>query len=86
MIKVDRAFMAGIPDEPEAVAVVGAILQLADACGCDVVAEGIETEAQRRFLLERGCWLGQGFHLGRPLPAEGATRLLYERLAPGRVA
>jgi len=34
------------------------------------VAEGIETEEQRRFLLEHGCPLGQGYHLAAPMPAE----------------
>jgi EAL domain-containing protein (putative c-di-GMP-specific phosphodiesterase class I) len=40
------------------------------------VAEGVETEEQRAFLVENGCTLAQGFHLGRPLTAPDATALL----------
>jgi len=84
VIKIDRAFMKGLPDDPQATAMIAAILQLADACGCDVVAEGVEHEAQLRFLLERGCRLAQGFHLGRPVPAEEIGALLHRCLAPER--
>jgi EAL domain-containing protein (putative c-di-GMP-specific phosphodiesterase class I) len=56
--------------------VIKAIIQLAEALGREVVAEGIETEEQRRFLLEQGCPLGQGFHLCRPLAADEVTALL----------
>ncbi len=42
------------------------------------VAEGVETEEQRRFLARHGCCVAQGFHLGRPMPAEEATRRLLE--------
>jgi EAL domain-containing protein (putative c-di-GMP-specific phosphodiesterase class I) len=48
------------------------------------VAEGIETSAQLRFLTAQGCTLGQGYHLGRPVPAAEVTALLRERLLPGR--
>jgi diguanylate cyclase (GGDEF)-like protein len=84
VIKIDRAFMRGIPDDPQAVAMVTAILRLAGACGCDVVAEGVEHEAQLRFLAERDCRLAQGFHLGHPLPADEITPLLHRRLLPER--
>jgi diguanylate cyclase (GGDEF)-like protein len=46
--------------------------------GMNTVAEGVETEEQRRFLARHGCCLAQGFHLGRPMPAEEATRRLLE--------
>jgi diguanylate cyclase (GGDEF)-like protein len=76
VIKIDRAFMDGVPGDPQAEAVITAILQLAEAFDYDVVAEGIETEEQRCFLLDRGCRLGQGFHLGRPTPPEETAELL----------
>jgi EAL domain-containing protein (putative c-di-GMP-specific phosphodiesterase class I) len=40
------------------------------------VVEGVENEEQRRFLVERGCGLAQGFHLARPVPADEVTALL----------
>ena len=84
VIKVDRAFLRGVPDDPRANAVVAAMLQLADAYGIDVVAEGIETAAQLDFLVARGCVLGQGFLLGDPMPAPDAERVLAAGLASDR--
>ena len=84
VIKIDRAFLAGIPEDPQACAIVAAILGLADACGCDVVAEGIETPEHLAFLTGKGCRLGQGFHLGRPVPADEITLALREHLMENR--
>ena len=77
IIKIDRSFMNGVPEDPEACAIVAAILQLASACGCDVVAEGIETAEQMQFLVEHDCFMGQGFHLARPMAADQLTPLLH---------
>ena len=74
VLKLDRSFLRGVPAEPSASAMVKAILALADALGLRAVAEGIETAEQEAFVREHGCALGQGFHLGRPVPAEEATR------------
>jgi diguanylate cyclase (GGDEF)-like protein len=84
VLKIDRAFLAGIPEEPQACAIYRAIMQLADTVGCDVVAEGVETAAQMAFLDEIGCRIVQGFHLGRPLPAADATAALEAGLAVER--
>jgi diguanylate cyclase (GGDEF)-like protein/PAS domain S-box-containing protein len=75
-LKIDRSFMRDVPGDAEPTAVICAIIQLAEALGREVVAEGVETEEQREFLLEQGCPLAQGFHLCRPLPAEEVTALL----------
>lgn len=75
-LKIDRSFMRDVPADPGAAAVVTAIVGLGEALGCDVVAEGVETEEQRTFLAEHGCPLAQGFHLARPLTAPDATALL----------
>lgn len=84
VIKIDRSFLVDLPADPQACAIVEAILALATACGCDVVCEGVETEAQLDFLSTRGCRLAQGFGLGRPAPAEATTELLLAELAPDR--
>ena len=84
IIKVDRAFLTGVPDEPQAAAVYSAILQLADACGCDVVAEGVEEAEQLDFLLASGCRIAQGYHFSRPVPAAEVTPLLEASVAPDR--
>ena len=84
VIKVDRAFLAGVPADPQATAIVTAILQLARACGCDVVAEGIEDDEQLRFLVDGGCTLGQGYLLARPGPAEAVSAVLQRSLSADR--
>jgi diguanylate cyclase (GGDEF)-like protein/PAS domain S-box-containing protein len=69
MLKLDRSFLADVPERPEAAAMVAAVLELAAALGMDAVVEGVETDAQREFLVARGCPLAQGYLLGRPVPA-----------------
>jgi diguanylate cyclase (GGDEF)-like protein/PAS domain S-box-containing protein len=78
-LKIDRAFLREVPDNREAAAIVTAILRLSQALGRTTVAEGVETEAQRRFLEDEGCQLAQGFLLGRPLPPAGVEALLSAR-------
>jgi diguanylate cyclase (GGDEF)-like protein/PAS domain S-box-containing protein len=68
-VKVDRTFVKGLPGDAESVAIVQAILALAGSLGLEVVAEGVETEAQRAFLESRGCTAFQGFLFSRPLEA-----------------
>ncbi|WP_330969256.1 putative bifunctional diguanylate cyclase/phosphodiesterase [Lysobacter sp. A3-1-A15] len=71
MIKIDRSFVEplGRGLSQRSSAIVAAILALAKSLGLDVVAEGIETEAQRQALQKMGCVHGQGFLFGRPEPA-----------------
>jgi diguanylate cyclase (GGDEF)-like protein/PAS domain S-box-containing protein len=76
LLKIDRSFLGDVPERPEATAVVTAILELAGALGMETVAEGVETPAQREFLVARGCTLAQGFLLGRPGPARDLEPLL----------
>ena len=84
IVKIDRQFLAGVPEREEATAVLGAIMHLATTCGCDIVVEGIETDAQRDVVRGMGARLGQGFGLGRPQPAGEATALLLEQIQPAR--
>jgi diguanylate cyclase (GGDEF)-like protein len=68
-VKVDRSLLQGVPGDARATQLAAAAIDLLLALGVDVVAEGVETEEQRLFLVDRGCSLAQGFHLGRPAPA-----------------
>ena len=71
MIKIDRSFVAplGTDAAQRSVAIIGAIVALANALDLDLVAEGVETEAQRDALVQMGCPCGQGYLFGRPQPA-----------------
>jgi diguanylate cyclase (GGDEF)-like protein len=68
-LKIDRSFVTGVPGEPEACRLVESILAMATALGRDVVAEGVETEGQRKFLEASGCTGFQGYLFGRPMEA-----------------
>jgi diguanylate cyclase (GGDEF)-like protein/PAS domain S-box-containing protein len=81
-LKIDRAFLREVPENGEAAAIVTAILSLARALGRYVVAEGVETEEQRRFLEQQQCPLIQGFLLARPMPVDQVEGLLAAELAP----
>ncbi|MEX2503152.1 MAG: EAL domain-containing protein, partial [Trueperaceae bacterium] len=69
-IKIDRGFVRDLVDDPYSRKLVGTILSVGEAIGADVVAEGIETEAQRSALAEFGCRVGQGFLFSVPLAEE----------------
>ena len=79
LLKIDRAFLADAAGDQRAGRIVNAALDLAGALEMTAVAEGVETEEQRMFLVDRGCTLAQGFHLARPLPADEVTELLAGR-------
>jgi len=68
-LKIDASFVRGLPESPEQVGIVRAILDLARNLRLGCVAEGIESEAARDFLLRHGCREGQGFLFDGPCPA-----------------
>ena len=72
MIKIDRSFVdpLGRDTAQRSSAIVSAILALSHSLGLEVVAEGVETEAQQQALLAMGCVYAQGYLFGRPQPAE----------------
>ncbi|MGQ0587681.1 MAG: EAL domain-containing protein [Gammaproteobacteria bacterium] len=68
-LKIDRSFIAGLVPGSSSLAVVRAVLALAASLGLEVIAEGIETAAQRQQLIDLGCIYGQGFYFAHPRPA-----------------
>jgi diguanylate cyclase (GGDEF)-like protein len=76
-LKIDRSFVHGLPHGDSDAGIVRAILQMARALRMNVIAEGVETEAQHRFLLEAGCDQFQGF-----LVAPALDALTFERRWP----
>ena len=78
MLKVDRSLLQGVPEDPRASAIVASLLKLAEALHVVPVVEGVETEDQRRFLVDHGCPLAQGYCLGRPAPTAATTLLLEQ--------
>ncbi|MDY4282623.1 EAL domain-containing protein [Xanthomonas sp. LF06-19] len=67
-LKIDRSFVAEVDHDPRNASICQALLTLGHCLGLDVVAEGVETEAQLRWLRAHGCGGVQGYLLGRPAP------------------
>ena len=76
IIKIDRAFIRNLLVDEEDGAIVHALIGLAEALRLEVVAEGIETAAQRDFLAALGCATGQGYLFGRAVPAAHVPEML----------
>ena len=70
VLKIDRAFVNGLPGDKQDGAIVEALLSIARAFAFATLAEGIETEEQAAALRAAGCELGQGYLYARPMPAE----------------
>ncbi|MBW8848977.1 MAG: EAL domain-containing protein, partial [Burkholderiales bacterium] len=80
-VKIDRSFVAGLEDGSKALALCRAIVTMAHELGMEVVAEGVETEAQMRALRDMGCDWGQGWWFGKGVPAAEFERKWF----PGTV-
>lgn len=85
-LKIDRLFLRDLDADPRVEAVVTAILGLGRGLGIRVVAEGVETQEQANRLLALGCERGQGWLLGRPMPAEQARALIAAEIDRARSA
>ena len=78
-LKIDRSFVRDVPHDASSARLAATIVSLARGVGMEPLAEGIETEAQRRFLVENGCRVGQGYLFARPAPAAEIERLWREQ-------
>jgi EAL domain-containing protein (putative c-di-GMP-specific phosphodiesterase class I) len=76
VIKIDQSFVARLGDDPDAIVLVRAMIDMAHSLGKTIVAEGVETNGQLEALKRLGCDVAQGYLLHRPMPAEDLVPLL----------
>ncbi|MDA4110279.1 hypothetical protein MHOL44478_23905 [Mycobacterium holsaticum DSM 44478] len=81
-LKIDRSFVRDLGVNAGDLAIVRAIIALAEAFGLELVAEGVETDAAAMTLLQHGCHRAQGFLLSRPIPSEEMVALLAKGRMP----
>ena len=75
-LKIDKSFIRDVTTNPNDAAISASIIALAHTMNLTVVAEGVETQEQLAFLLEKGCEIGQGYFFSKPLPASEAELML----------
>ena len=81
-LKIDQSFLRELPEERSDVAIVRAMIYMAERLGLEVVAEGVETVEQIRWLHEHGCRIVQGYYFSKPI---AATELLESQEAISRL-
>ena len=77
-LKIDRSFVSGLAENPSDATVTRAIISLAHSLNLTVVAEGVETEEQLRFVSKYQCETVQGYFFSKPLPADELGRILNQ--------
>jgi EAL domain-containing protein (putative c-di-GMP-specific phosphodiesterase class I) len=76
ILKIDRSFVGQITADTEDSKIISAVIGMAKSLGYVVVAEGVETSAQKTYLQAQGCAQAQGYLFSQPLSASGFARLL----------
>jgi EAL domain-containing protein (putative c-di-GMP-specific phosphodiesterase class I) len=74
-LKIDRSFVRDVLTDPNDAAIARTIVALSQSLGLSVMAEGVETEAQRAFLARHGCHIYQGYYFSRPIPSDDFVQL-----------
>ncbi len=82
LVKVDQSYVAALAHDSSSVAIIELVATLAHNLDMQVVAEGVETEAQRQIVLAAGCELAQGFHFARPMNADDFMQWVDECQRP----
>ena len=80
-LKIDRSFVLNLHEDRDDAAIARAIISIAGSLGLDLVAEGVELEEHREFLLRNGCIWAQGYLFSRPLPPAEFEALLRAQQA-----
>jgi diguanylate cyclase (GGDEF)-like protein len=81
-LKIDKGFVLDLGTNPEDLAIVRAIIALAEAFNLELVAEGVESPTAAMTLLQHGCHRAQGFLLSRPVPGEAMAELFAKKIIP----
>lgn len=85
-LKIDRSFVDRLPEDRNDAMVAQTIIGMGRGLGLDVIAEGVETQAQWNFLMAQGCDAFQGYLVARPMPREAFEALLEQRVDARLVA
>jgi len=75
-VKIDQSFIRDVTSDSNDAAIVRAIIAMCQTLGMQVIAEGVETQAQLDFLKDSGCTRYQGYLFGKPMPIEELERIL----------
>lgn len=78
-LKIDRSFISDIPDDADAKIIVDTMIALAKNLGLHIIAEGIETKAQKEYLLTKGCHDVQGYYYSKPVDAKTMKEMLKKQ-------
>lgn len=84
-LKIDKVFVSDIHNENDKVVIIDIIIKLANELGMNIVAEGIETTQQLKYLVSKQCFFGQGYLLSKPLLAEEFAKLAYSKVKKKKV-
>ena len=82
-LKIDKSFVDNLPDDKEDAAIAKTIISLCKTLNLEVIAEGVETQQQKEFLLENCCGMIQGYFYSKPLSAEDMTNFLQKSSKKG---
>jgi diguanylate cyclase (GGDEF)-like protein/PAS domain S-box-containing protein len=85
VLKLHQSFVHEITEDPADATIISAMINIGNSLGQRVIAEGVETVAQLKFLQSHGCGEGQGYYFSHPVPAEQARKLLKAGIREGLV-